>query len=655
MFECAVLCITFSLGAFNALADNRHPERITPAQLKRKQLAHVLRPLESMSVRAPEDIVARGRDVLESGWFEDGEHWAMRPPCDWLRWKEEHRSRNFRLHSWNPVEPLMAAYTATRSQALLDCAIRVAEDWIEQHPYRTRVARARVTPFAWYDMAVGKRCIRLAYLVDLACRSEAVSDEVIQRLWVSLVEHMKHLHQDRNFSSHNNHGIYQVAGQLAAAGRFSWVPLMQQAEEQAQRRLQKMLEEHFTVDGVHKEHSPKYHAHVLILLTTLEQAGLVGGVPGFKALKSKAERALLWMIMPDGGLANFGDTDLRRALKLNDWASRGASQELQFVISKGQSGVAPDATAMGFPNSGYVALRSPWDATAPSWLAMQAAFHSRTHKHADDQSIIWFNRGQHVLVDAGKFGYVGGSPSRKLRAMGFWYADPRRVYVESNRAHNTIQVDDREDSRMATDEYGSALRRWGESDRVQYAEAEVVLLGSIVHNRLILTRHGQWLVVVDTLVDRIKRAHEYRQWFHFGPDFDVIQVDQRTVRGKCQDGPDLIAAELTGSASVQGLARGQEQPRMQGWWSPDDGVIEPIWSMHWTVDQSAATRLVTVFAFGDRLRSDTDQRLADPNYSPLVITWNVDGRDTTVRIDPRNRGDIDLSVREHHVKPGTVP
>ena len=95
---------------------------------------------------------------------------------------------------------------------------------------------------------------------------------------------------------------------------------------------------------------------------------------------------------------------------------------------------------------GYGVVRSgPGVALADSTLVfLTASHHLEAHKHADCLSLIWQERGESLLADAGKYGYQ---------------RDRMRRYFRSTRAHDTVEADGRDWSRATADAYGAGLRR----------------------------------------------------------------------------------------------------------------------------------------------------------------------------------------------------
>src|SRR5690606_872956 len=116
------------------------------------------------------------------------------------------------------------------------------------------------------------------------------------------------------------------------------------------------------------------------------------------------------------------------------------------LCTAGQQGEAPEEDLAWFPESGYAIVRNDWNTRPLSeqlFLFLNGAFHSQAHRHADDLSILWYDRGRPILVDSGKYSYNRDS----------W-----RDYVRSTRAHNTVEIDGEDYSIRRKDAYGSALK-----------------------------------------------------------------------------------------------------------------------------------------------------------------------------------------------------
>src|SRR5690606_3966707 len=119
---------------------------------------------------------------------------------------------------------------------------------------------------------------------------------------------------------------------------------------------------------------------------------------------------LHWMMGPDKSLVTFGDTDYR--------------QEQTFESKRPQG-------LKSFTEAGYVFARrkNAGDPSQDSYFAQMAAFHSRTHKHADHLTFVWNDLGKRILIDPGRYGYGPKTTlGDDLSNQGFYYSDPNRRY-----------------------------------------------------------------------------------------------------------------------------------------------------------------------------------------------------------------------------------
>jgi hypothetical protein len=407
-----------------------------------------------------------------------------------------------------------------------------------------------------------------------------------------------------------------------------------------------MLEEQFSPAGVHLEHSPDYHRMVFDTFNGILEADLTKQKRIWE-LRDRVEASLAWFVMPNGFLANFGDTDRRKMFKDNLDESEYQVEAMKFVKSRGVKGEPPQETMRAFEDAGYFIARDRWsngtkDFEQCSYLAQICGFHSRTHKHADDLSFIWYDRAQEILVDAGRYGYLGrtetGSP---LWEDGFWYSDPNRIYVESTHAHNTVQIDGRNHQRRGRNPYGSALKRWGKQDNIIFAESHVRHFRTLRHARVLLFHPGEWLLVYDWLWDNLKENHHFTQWFHFAPHLEVaVEKEQLNVTNAKIP---LKAVSLLPGLELGNPIRGQKEPHLQGWYSPQEKQMIPNWAVAWEKQNVPAATFATLFAFRSKLEPDWDYSEANTSGRRARFRWyDEQGRNTLILERPAN-GDITLN------------
>ena len=566
--------------------------------------------------------------LIESGWtFRGRPTFRLEPPVDWEHAASVDRSWNFDLNAWRPLDSILAEHTRSSQPRYLSFALALAGDWIADNPYSPAEADADVEDFGWYDMAVGLRVYRLAYILDAACRDAAVPAAQINGLWASLLDHFDYLSDDDNIVFNTNHGLYQVSGQFAAATRFSGFMPISRFRLQAVSRLERIIDRQFSSEGVHLEHSPGYHRRVMRVLDGIVPLGLLTEFPSLAARIERFEEALAWMILPNRRLANLGDTDYRDLSKGE--AAVTQSPLLEYALSGGLRGDATSQRIRVFPESGLAVLRSGWpDAESfdrASYLAQQAAFHSRTHKQADDLSFIWYDRGAVILIDAGSYGFLGRTESGSdLWNKGFWYSDPKRIYVESTRSHNTVEIDGKSFNRRDTPPYGSAIQRWGETeDGLLFIETHATQFETVGHSRLLVLDPGNWLLVYDWLSDDAGKDHDFRQWFHFAPDLTVeTQNGELRVSGKSLDG-NLTVVSLLPTPKSSEPVFGREDPDLLGWWSQKGGAFEPTTSVNFSVRQAKSAAFATLFSFAEDTTPDFDYQRVDASGRNARFRWTT--------------------------------
>ena len=570
--------------------------------------------------------VRRAEECLRNGWSRRGyQSLDLHKPIPWELPSQTHRSWNFYVHALDMIDPLLAAHDQTGDRKYLEPALRIGLDWVETHP---RDAEG-VSPMAWYDMAVGLRAYRLGYLYQAAEAEGLLSEAQRSAFWASLDEHRTELADDATIAFHNNHGYFQVAGQLALGRRFRDVsPAMAELHAQGGERLHRMLTQQFTEEGVHREHSPDYHRMVVDTLLGLIRAGLVEDAE-LRARARAIEEALAWFVYPSGVIVNFGDSDSRAMTCSAPAAERKWTTPLmQAVASSGATGGARPEGLRAFPDSGYAVVRQP-DPQAPeipaqdSYLALAAAFHSRTHKHADDLNFVWYDHGQPILVDAGRYGYIGKTEQgSELWKDGHWYSDPMRIFMESTRAHNTLEFDGRDFPRKGGKPYGSALERTAENDGVFVVEARCKHFRSIWHDRVLMLRPGRWLIVFDVFKDNLDAVHDVRQWFHTAPGNVVLPDEGAGYRIHLADsGAQLCVRSLLPETGTTPVLSGQREGRLQGWWSGRERNAEPAPAFAFTRRASSGAAFATLFSFSSDCAPDLERSRTNTSGRKARLAW----------------------------------
>lgn len=564
------------------------------------------------------------------------------------------RSFNFHLHCWAMIHDCLSAYSAKKYKIFLQPCLDIAIDWITRYvdiKNGCPIIDENHKNHAWYDMAVGLRAQKLAYLLDVYLHDVNSQDEIANVLWQGLLAHQYFLSEDANFVYHNNHGYYQAAGQMAMGRRFGSHQIMQVAYAQGIERFNKMLAQQYTDEGVHREHSPDYHRMVLSTLKGVIESGLVSDDEILKK-RQKIESALSWFIMPNGHITNFGDSDYRfMAVKPKQAIKKWQDPTMQYVTSNGKVGCISQDGLMVFKEAGYFIYRKNQKKSDVysdfSYLAQIAGFHSRTHKHADDLSFVWYDKGCNILIDAGRYGYVGkANIGSELWLQGYWYTDPKRLYCESTHAHNTLEFDGQNYPRKGVKPYGSAIGHSREYDNgMVVLETKCKHFKSIRRERVLIYMPNHWLIVFDWFKDNLHESHDVRQWFNFAPNISVGKIGNGYY-AKLDKKNELHICNLLEGMVASDVINGQEEPRMQGWFSPAEKELMPINSINYIVEQLNTASMATLFNFNGKTDIALNNNQVNISGRRLFVEWfdKLGKHQLTLRRESYGQIDVKYSI-----------
>ena len=499
-----------------------------------------------------EDPKTRLESQLRNGWQTGG---GFRLPLtkapEWSEYVSYSRNVRYKIHSWVMLDSLLVVDSLVESNEYLEMAVVIADDWIHHF-----VISSIKDDFAWYDMAAGQRATKLAYMLRRLIEINAPVQQIFRFILATEIHFSELLDEDR-IAMHSNHGLFQMAGLLSLCHNITWMLKSSDSIQFAEGILHKMLNEHFAEDGLHLEHSPDYHLYMVNHLQSLKDSGwLSQNVNSVLKLLNSIVKSAEWMGTPNHHVIPIGDTT-NNVEMTKRWGGYRGNLNIGHKL---------------FPIGGLLINNSDSN-TSPSQLIFSAQFHSRQHKHADDLNVLYNLFGQPLLVDPGTFTYQ--------------YDVPERMYCESTRAHNAVEIDGLNYSRFRHDAFGSAMTLVAKAGDCIIAEGKVkhsrLISPSIPNNqiksldaipvdisqrRIVIERPGHFLAIIDGM--HTEEVHEYISWYHFHPDL-TVQRDTSTLLSivggdghkycqiHCYDGD---------SNSIDNIEiRGQKTPSLQGWYS----------------------------------------------------------------------------------------
>jgi hypothetical protein len=495
-------------------------------------------------------IIERADHHLEHGMPTGGQIINLDTLPDWDKYKEESRNVRYKLHSWIMLDALLAADQYVNHSEYLDRAVLIADDWITRY-----IMKQKFDEFSWYDMAVGQRATKLAYMTHRLIQIGARPEQIF-RFICAIEVHCTELMVEERVATHSNHGLFQMAGLIAIAKTCVWLKNSDKSIEFGIQKLLEMMHHHFARDGLHLEHSPDYHFFMVNLLKSFEESNWLTSSKDLIALISSVESAASWLINPELNSIPIGDT-ANNAKATRRWS--GGTGPLHHGM-------------MVFPQGGLVIENSGFPEQI-NQLVFSAQFHSRQHKHADDLNILYHLRGSPLLIDAGTYTYQ--------------YDLPERIYCESTRAHNTVEIDGLNFSRFRKHAFGSALKLAKQingltllaghrnhrllispfipNNRITNTDGVQCAVG---HSRIIIHYPERFLAVLDIM--NSNEPHSYVQWNHLAPNlqvkshengfYDLFELDEKL---ECR----VISVNTAGTFPESVRISGQSQPHLQGWYS----------------------------------------------------------------------------------------
>ena len=318
----------------------------------------------------------------------------------------------------------------------------------------------------------------------------------------SLEAQVRFLKSNLELDIGGNHLVKNIKA-LLWASKFFDGPEARHWGELGSRLLRKALIEQVTPDGVHFELSPAYHVQVFADL--LECYSVLDDHLVKRELKTvlpKMAQFLTDMVHPDGMVSLFSDGGLNMSY---------SPKECLSIFEQLINDKVHQANIISYPHAGYYGLRNR-DTLILMDAAELAPKHLPGHGHADAFSFEWSVAGQRVIIDPGVFEYNPG---------------PLRSYSRSTLSHNTVTLDDEDQS-----EFWQAFRV-GRRARITSCEFKALsdsisvlathdgynrLAGSPVHSRQILMTSNE-IQITDFIFDG--RGQRATARLMLAPEIDV--------------------------------------------------------------------------------------------------------------------------------------
>jgi len=499
---------------------------------------------------------------------------------------------------WEPnrhleLVTLAQAWHLTGEERYLAGCRTLLESWFNQCPYPRGVnwcvslehaVRLVNWSFAWFLLG-GESSALFAGEEGRAFRSR----------WLeSIYQHCHFIprHWSRH-SSANNHLLGEATGLFVAALTWPLWPESAQWARQARAELESEALEQTFADGVNREQAIWYHHAVTDMMLVsglvaranqcdfgedywnrlemmLEFVASIMDVGGNVPMIGDADEGVLVRFAPDADLDVFRSLLATGAVLFRRPAMRAKAGEFddktRWLLGDAAQTTFSSIDASkafpvrrAFPEGGYFILGEGFETAREVKLVADAGplgyLAIAAHGHADALAFTLSVGGHPILVDPGTFSYT---------------AMPWRRYFRSTAAHNTVVVDDRDQS-----EYGGSFL-W-----LQHANATLETFYASGDDQTLSAHHDGYRRLADpvrhrrvwryasgiahlSITDELSCAaeHSVAIYWHFAPECDV-ELKGRIVVAR-RDG---VRVELRCPEGLQPqLVRGRDRPPL-GWYS----------------------------------------------------------------------------------------
>ena len=330
---------------------------------------------------------------------------------DWNQvWENGSRTAQLNLQGLEPVRYLTNAYELHPYTGIgyLNLGLQLIYSWIDF----SKSEFCSKNEYVWSEHSVSKRCTNLIYFYLMADSANCLTEEdkiILQEL---IIEQGEWLNKDDYYVKKHNHGLIQDQALIICALFLNeevsddW---MQHAAERAEEQLSAL----YSSEMVNMENSITYAIYDIELLVDicrlLEKGSITTSLPE-KILK--AEDIIPYFIMPNGEQPQFGDSNRNSTLPsilLNNGY-------IEYVNSFGKNGEQPETNSQIYPEAGYYVARQSWETEnfkKSAWVLFKSGFGNISHKHADDNSFIYYAKGSEIFTDSGYYDYTYDELPRK--------------------------------------------------------------------------------------------------------------------------------------------------------------------------------------------------------------------------------------------------
>jgi hypothetical protein len=520
-----------------------------------------------------------------------------------LTWKEDpyHNSTwRFYFHSLDMVSYLTNAYEKDPNEAYLQKAKWYIDSWMKTNPSKDQQASTS----AWRDHSTANRVVNIIYFYNFYKKSSIFDATFNNRLMQILQQHGDFLANDQNYTATNNHGIFQDRSLIELSLLFPTMKNSTYWYNKAIDRLHKHITNDVTDSGIHKEHSPSYHLLVLKLFIDIEQF-LASHQKTDSLLSStilKMEDYLAIITPSNGKLPVMGDSGEESIYVLNSLPIQ--SQSLKNVVTNKSNEDQSNIESI-YPDGRIAIFQTNRKSPSPFYFLLTSAFHSKTHKHADDLSFILSSGKTDFFVDSGKYNYEENTAFRK--------------YFRSTLAHNTLTVDGQSYSLTSPVSNRPFFENYAINNEHDYVKARHQLYSGVkIIRTAIYIKKSNSILLNDQFLSN--QQHVYTQSFNVGKNVNVVRKNPNVfiLNSKIENNQVELKQQSNSFSTKQ--VNGLVSP-ISGWQSTSFNSKYPITQLQF-IKKAPNSSFQSIINTGSTLKVESFSVKTVNNHDEYTIYFN---------------------------------
>lgn len=456
------------------------------------------------------------------------------------------------LNRHSHLNVLLEAYLGSGETQYLAVIDKHLQDWVLNSPY----PGVKSSTPQWRGLEAALRMSPWSRIFAMVQHDAGFSPATRILMLSSLPEHthyLRHFHaQTGNWLTMEMNGLLTIA--------LTW-PEFLDAQDWVTYAIDQLVPEmarQVYPDGVQMELTSHYHRVAAHNFQGFAERIISSGrfMPeDYMAQLEKMWDYLAYSMRPNGHgvLNNDSDYDHGAPIILGK-ANPYSRPDWTFIATNGAEGKRPEGGASVFYSwAGQAILRNGWDRDA-HWTFFDVGPFGTGHQHHDMLHVSIAAFGRDILVDSGRYTYVGG---------------PWRRYFTESASHNVILVDGRGQKSYAPQASEALLNQHHFTDafdcvRGVFSSGYEKLDGEAAHHRIVCYVRDRYWVVLDRIVS--DRPRTLSALWRYHPDCTVA-MDTGTVLSTDAEAGNIRIVPFGPVDWEVSLVKGQEDP-IQGWYSP---------------------------------------------------------------------------------------